>query len=77
VRIANSGSEPLNLIVEVSGRAKKDKAAKVATASQLWVPAINNHGDFGRWEFVEVRDPWDAAHKIRRVMSAEASAPRP
>ena len=38
----------LNLIVEVTGEKKKDKAAKVATARTLWVPAINNHGGYGR-----------------------------
>ena len=50
----------LNLIVEVTGEKKKDKAAKVATARTLWVPAVNNHGGFGRWAFVEIADPWDA-----------------
>ena len=50
----------LNLIVEVTGEARKDKAAKVTTARTLWVPAVNNHGGFGRWAFVEVTDPWDA-----------------
>ena len=50
----------LNLILEVSGEARKDKAAKVATARNLWVPAVNNHGGFGRWAFVEITDPWDA-----------------
>lgn len=55
----------LNLIVEVSGEKKKDKAAKVATARTLWVPAINNHGGFGRWAFLEVADPWDAQNLIR------------
>ena len=74
VRIAGGGGEALNLIVEVSGRAKKDKAAKVATANHLWVPAINNYARFGRWEFIEVRDPWDAAHKIRKFLSAGTSA---
>jgi type III restriction enzyme len=64
---------PLNLIVEVSGRAKKDKAAKVATARHLWVPAINNHSGFGRWDFIEVRDPWDAANKIRKLLNASTS----
>ena len=34
----------LNLLIEVSGEAKKDKAAKVATARTLWVPAVNHHG---------------------------------
>ncbi|MCC6627259.1 MAG: DEAD/DEAH box helicase family protein [Chloroflexi bacterium] len=55
----------LNLIVEVSGEPKKDKAAKTATARTLWTPAVNNHGGFGRWAFVEVTDPWDAQHVIR------------
>jgi len=39
---------------------KKDKAAKAATARTLWVPAVNNHGGFGRWAFIEIDDPWDA-----------------
>ncbi len=55
----------LNLIVEVTGEKKKDKAAKVATARTLWVPAINNHGGFGRWALIEVTDPWDAQNTIR------------
>ncbi|MBM4047294.1 MAG: restriction endonuclease subunit R, partial [Planctomycetes bacterium] len=50
----------LNLIIEVTGERKKDKAAKVATARNLWVPAVNHHGGFGRWAFIEVADPWDA-----------------
>jgi type III restriction enzyme len=56
------------LIVEVSGEARKDKAAKVAAARNLWMPAVNNHGGFGRWGFVEVTDPWDAKGVIRRAI---------
>jgi type III restriction enzyme len=63
----------LNLIVEVSGEAKKDKAAKTATARTLWVPAINAHGGFGRWAFVEVTDPWDAQNTIRAAMAASVA----
>jgi type III restriction enzyme len=55
----------LNLLVEVTGEKKKDKAAKVTTARTLWVPAVNNHGGFGRWEFIEIADPWDAENTIR------------
>ncbi len=55
----------LNLIVEVTGEKKKDKAAKVATARTLWVPAVNNHSGYGRWAFLEVADPWDAQNLIR------------
>jgi type III restriction enzyme len=55
----------LNLIVEVTGEKKKDKAAKVATTRTLWVPAVNTHGGFGRWAFLEISDPWDAQNTIR------------
>lgn len=58
----------LNLIVEVTGQKEKDKAAKVATARTLWVPAINNHGSFGRWAFIEVADPWDSQNLIRSYL---------
>ena len=58
----------LNLIVEVSGEPRKDKAAKVATARTLWVPAVNNHGGFGRWAFLEISDPWDAKNTIRAML---------
>jgi type III restriction enzyme len=59
----------LNLIVEVTGEKKKDKAAKVSTARTLWAPAVNNHGGFGRWGFLEIDDPWNAKNTIKVVMN--------
>jgi type III restriction enzyme len=59
---------PLNLIIEVSGQRDKDKDAKVSTARNLWVPAVNNHGEFGRWAFIEISDPWDAKNTIRATV---------
>jgi type III restriction enzyme len=63
----------LNLIAEVTGEMKKEKAAKVATARSLWVPAVNNHGGFGRWAFLEIADPWNAQTFIRGVLSRAES----
>ncbi len=60
----------LNLIVEVSGEKRKDKAAKVSTARNLWVPAVNNHGEFGRWAYVEISDPWNAQNIIRGMLQS-------
>jgi type III restriction enzyme len=60
--------EKMNLIVEVSGEKRKDKAAKVETAKALWVPAVNNHGGFGKWDFIEISDPWDAKNLIRAFL---------
>jgi type III restriction enzyme len=62
---AGGEGDLLNLLIEVTGEKKKDKAAKVATARTLWVPAVNNHGGFGRWAFIEIEDPWDAENTIR------------
>ncbi len=67
-RVNDGREDLLNLIVEVSGEARKDKAAKVAAARDLWIPAINNHGGFGRWAFLEVTDPWDAKNTIRGML---------
>lgn len=62
--------DPLNLIIEVTGEKKKEKAAKVMTARTLWVPAVNNHGAFGRWGFIEIADPWDAQSAIRGAIGS-------
>ncbi len=58
----------LNLIVEVSGREKKEKKEKVATAKELWVPAINANGGYGRWSFLETTDPWNVMNEIRATL---------
>ena len=76
---AASGPEPgaegvLNLIIEVSGFPKKDKANKTATARNLWIPAVNNHGGFGRWDYLEITDPWDSANAIRAYLDARRLA---
>jgi type III restriction enzyme len=59
----------LHLIVEVSGENRRDKEAKVSTARQLWVPAVNRHSGLGRWGFVEITDPWDAEGVIRGTLA--------
>jgi type III restriction enzyme len=74
VRIRDKANEPLNLIVEVTGEKRKDKAAKVSTARNLWVPAVNNHGGFGRWAFLEISDPWDAQNTIRAFLKSNVSS---
>ena len=35
---------------------------------ELTVPAVNNHGEFGRWAFVEIADPWNAKNAIRTTL---------
>jgi len=70
VRYRDGSPDPLNLILEVTGEKKTDKAVKVATTTTLWVPAINNHGGFGRWHFIEIDDPWNAKNTIRSSITS-------
>jgi len=72
--LSGADGDILNLIVEVSGEPRRDKAAKVATARNLWVPAVDNDGRFGRWAFVEVTDPWDAKNTIRAAVQSSGAA---
>lgn len=63
-------------MVEISGFRRRDKQAKIDTM-ELWVPAINNHGGFGRWGFVELTEVHDAAKSIRSYLAqllAQAAA---
>jgi type III restriction enzyme len=72
---ASTGPDDLlTLVLEVSGEAKKEKQAKVATAQDLWVPAVNNWGELGRWAFLEVSHMENAADLIRSRLLAGASA---
>ena len=56
-------------MVEVSGQKLKEKAAKVNTNRNLWLPAANQHGGFGRWDFIAITDSWDAENKIFAYLS--------
>jgi type III restriction enzyme len=69
VRLQGADGELMSLIIEVTGEKNKEKLAKVATAKNLWVPAVNNHGCFGRWAFLEITDPWDAQNFIRGFLA--------
>ena len=57
------------LILEVTAARKQEKEAKTATARTLQVPAVNNHGGFGRWAFLEVTDPYDSVGELIRAMA--------
>jgi hypothetical protein len=53
-------------VIEVTGEQKKDKEAKVSTAATLWTPAVNNHGGFGRWAFLEITGPVERCQRHSR-----------
>ncbi len=57
IRLARrDGDVERTLVVEVSGGQKSPgpTAAKADTARDQWCVAVNNHGGFGRWGYVEI-----------------------
>lgn len=73
VRIQSSSTDDiLNLILEVSGMSREDKKQKVNTIRNIWLPAVNGCGEFGKWEFLEITDPWNAQNSIREFMKQYA-----
>ncbi len=69
------GDTPLTLVVEVSGATRRDKTEKVRTARDLWLPAVNAHGGFGRWRFLEIRDPYDCRQDLLTALTFEPLVP--
>lgn len=70
-RLRHGGAES-HLILEVTGNKDPKKQAKVSAARSLWVPAVNNQGAFGRWDFLEITDPWNAKKEIGAFLDALA-----
>jgi len=64
-RIKMPDESILNLLIEVTGKKDDKKATKVKTARELWIPAINNTGKYGKWAILEVQDIHETQNLIR------------
>ena len=53
--------EPLHVVVEVKGRRGEDAGAKADAMTTYWVPGVNALKSYGRWAFLELRDPYQMA----------------
>ena len=70
VKVETGDEELLNLVLEVSGldpsgKRRKNKDRKADTTKNLWVKAVNNAQKFGRWDFLEIFNPWTVQNTIR------------
>jgi type III restriction enzyme len=74
VRARDADGEVINLIIEVTGERRRAKSAKAETARDIWVPAVNAHGGFGRWMFLEIEDPYTAKSSIRAALQSGVTA---
>jgi type III restriction enzyme len=58
------------LIVEVSGGRKSPgpTAVKAVTARDQWCTAVNNHGGFGMWGYLEITTMFEAERALRNAV---------
>ena len=56
VRVRDGAGQPVHLVVEIKGQPDEQSKAKSETMRGQWIPGVNNLGEFGRWEFLELRD---------------------
>src|SRR5690606_20024116 len=61
-------ADPLMVVVEIKGERDMDDQIKAETMRTLWVPGVNNLGDWGRWAFIELRDPWSMASDFTEAL---------
>jgi type III restriction enzyme len=61
----------LNLIVEIKGYRGEDAKEKASTMEVYWVPAVNNSGKYGRWQFVEFCDVYQIESDFEEKVEAE------
>jgi type III restriction enzyme len=61
-------------VVEIKGFRGIDAKIKAEAAERLWCQAVNNHGGFGRWAFLEIRDRYDIARTLREFVATRPVA---
>jgi type III restriction enzyme len=59
----------LYLLIEVTGKKDDKKGLKVKTAREMWIPAVNNSGKYGRWAMLEIQDIHETQNLIRAGMA--------
>jgi len=73
VRLKRADEEDFDrtLIIEVSGSQKSPgpTKAKATTARDSWCVAVNNHGGFGRWGYVEMTDHAQFATRLQDAIA--------
>ena len=56
VNDSNDENDPLHLVVEIKGIRGEDARHKEDAVRTYWIPGVNFHRIYGRWNFLELRD---------------------
>jgi type III restriction enzyme len=66
--------QPLHLVVEIKGYMGEGVHAKNDAMFSHWLPAVNNHGGFGRWAFLVVKGIYDARQQLDDLVASQRAA---
>ena len=64
----------LHLVVEIKGYRREDAKEKKNTMETYWVPGVNNLKQYGRWDFVEMRDVFDIESEFNKLVERALQA---
>ena len=73
VRVPDGVGRVVHLVVEIKGQPDERSKTKAETMRSQWIPGVNNLGDFGRWEFLELRDINTMAADFRAFVNSLAA----
>lgn len=66
--------DPLHLVVEVKGFRDEADKVKASTMRAYWLPGVNRLGDWGRWAFCELREPFAMEEDYARAVAEAIGA---
>jgi type III restriction enzyme len=80
VRIETLSGAPITVILEVKGLVSEQDRAKFS-AAERWTRAVNYHGGFGPWAYMQSEDPAELPARLERIhrlgLAAFGSSDRP
>ena len=73
VRVPDGVGGAVHLVVEIKGQPDERSKTKAETMRSQWIPGVNNLGEFGRWEFIELRDINTMSAEFRACVNSLAA----
>jgi len=70
VQVDDGREDPLNLIVEIKGYRGEDAKEKKSTMETYWLPGVNNLGQYGRWDFIELKEVYQIGADFKARVEA-------
>jgi type III restriction enzyme len=64
----------LHVVVEIKGYRRGDAQLKAETIRKLWVPGVNNLGQFGRWTFAEFTTVFEIDARFNELIEQLSAA---